>query len=125
MLMFLGASVLTQRLQATIMYDGLEREQQHTIFKLYGTSARALWTMFQVTLGGEGTSLAGVVVELHWFYALFFVTYIAGVVFAIVCIIQALFLKDTLECAANDAEMMVQERLDLKRNTLDKLRAVF
>merc|ERR1719188_2483737 len=81
--------------------------------------------MFQVTLGGEGTSLAAAVVELHWFYAVFFITYIAGVVFAIVCIIQALFLKDTLECAANDAEMMVQERLDLKRDTLDKLRAVF
>merc|ERR1712113_12961 len=123
--MFLGASLLTQRLQATIMYDGLEIEQQRDIFKLYGTSSRALWTMFQVTLGGEGLALAEAVVDLHWFYTLFFVTYSAVVVFAVICIIQALFLKDTLECAANDAEMMVQERLDLKRNTLDKLRAVF
>merc|ERR1712150_82084 len=67
------------------------------------------------TLGGHGTAMARTVVELHWSYGFFLVMYVSSVVFAVICIIQALFLKDTLDAAASDAEMMVQERLSSKK----------
>merc|ERR1719400_1008255 len=81
--------------------------------------------MFEVTLGGQGTSLARPLIELHWSYALVFMLYVSTVVFAIICIIEALFLKDTLKIAANDADLMVQEQLEAKRDTSRKIHELF
>ena len=41
---------------------------------------------------------------------LFYVTYITFVVFAVIRVITAIFLRETLEAANNDAELMVQEQ---------------
>merc|ERR1740123_2322181 len=95
------------------------------LYDMYGTSTKAFWTMFEITLGGQGTALGRPLVAFHWTYGIFFLLYVSGVTFAVVCIIQALFLKDTLEVAANDAEAMVQEQLWAKKETCRKLEQVF
>merc|ERR1712012_409567 len=51
--------------------------------------------------------------------------YVSGVVFAVISIIQALFLKDTLDAAANDAAAMVQASMMRRNETICKLAQVF
>jgi len=132
-LMFLGSCFLSQQLQVMLVESegdiqdtfGSGSHSDLDLWELYGTSTRAFWTLFEITLGAQGTSLARPLVAIHWIYAPFFLFYVSGVVFAVICIIQALFLKDTLEVAANDAEAMVQEQLWHKKELCRKLEQVF
>ena len=58
-------------------------------------------------------------------FTIFFITYVVIVVFAIVRIITALFLKETLQAAANDAEIMIAERQEKKKKLIENLEEVF
>ena len=49
-------------------------------------------------------------------YCLFFLLYITVIVFAVLRVITAIFVKETLEVASNDAELMVQERMRKKQS---------
>merc|ERR1712194_15168 len=100
--------------------------QKREIYRDFGSSPKALWTVFEVTLGGEGSGRFRPLIDyISWTYSIFIAAYIAFAVFAVICIIQALFLKDTLEIAANDAEAMVQEHMLIKAEYMKKLHSVF
>merc|ERR1740121_1180086 len=62
---------------------------------------------------------------MHWSYCIFFAVYVLCVGFAVICIIEAIFLKDTLKMAAKDADAMVQEHLDSKRETFKRIHDLF
>eukprot|EP00435_Cladocopium_sp_Y103_P074802 s963_g51.t1 len=47
-------------------------------------------------------------------YCMFFALYVTVIVFAVLRVITAIFVKETLEVASNDAELMVQERMRKK-----------
>lgn len=123
--MFLASCMITQQLQPLILTGDLEDQVREDMWRMYGTTQRAFWTMFEITLGGQGTSMARVVVEHYWAYSLFFYLYISGVSFAVISIIQALFLKDTLDLLALDANMMVQEKMEMKKKTTEMLEDLF
>merc|ERR1712060_521793 len=59
-----------------------------------------------------------------WFWV-FAVAYVSLVVFAIIRIISAIFLKETLIIASHDAEMMVHEKSKQKEAYVKKLRQLF
>lgn len=63
--------------------------------------------------------------EVHWTYAFLFALYVSVVVFAVTRIITALFLKDTLQIASNDADMMIHESLQATKKDVAKLREIF
>lgn len=122
--MYLAACFVTQQLQAYLL-DVSDPNLRLELWNQYGTSTKALWTLFEMTLGSQGTNPTRQLVGVHWSFCLFVTLYIGGVVFAVICIIQALFLKDTLEVAANDAEAMVNEGLERRSDTIRKLEQVF
>merc|ERR1712209_336567 len=103
----------------------IDFQTQMEIWELFGTSSRAIWTIFEVTLGGQGTAPARSLIHQNWTYSLLFGSYVSAVGFAVICVIQALFSKDTLEVATNDAEAMVHEQRQHKSDTCKKLQQVF
>ncbi|CAE7287891.1 SCN5A, partial [Symbiodinium sp. CCMP2456] len=58
-------------------------------------------------------------------YVIFYMIYITFVVFAVIRVISAIFLRETLEAANNDAEILVQERLRKKATYVRKLESIF
>ena len=58
-------------------------------------------------------------------YVLFFGAYIIVVVFALVRVITAIFLKDTLDAAQSDAEFMVLEGMRKRSRYVHKLEEIF
>mmetsp|Transcript_81813 Transcript_81813/g.249985 ORF Transcript_81813/g.249985 Transcript_81813/m.249985 type:complete len:634 (-) Transcript_81813:271-2172(-) len=129
-LMFLlmyGASLcLCQSLLGTIGEEGLDPELVAWLYKHYGTSSRAMWTMFELTFsGGWPNYVRRLVEEVHMGYAFFFAIYVTVVVFAITRIITALFLKDTLQTASEDHEMMLREQQAKKEKCTQKLKGLF
>jgi len=63
--------------------------------------------------------------ELHPSFAFFFATYVSVVIFAITRIITALFLKEALAAASNDAETVIREKMRERQGYANRLQDVF
>merc|ERR1711920_646518 len=95
--------------------------------RYYGTPGRSMWTMFEMTFSGCWPNYARMLIEEvnSGLYILFFIIYIAGVVFAMTRIITALFLKDTLAIANTDADMQINAKMKEKQSYAKKLQDFF
>mmetsp|Transcript_82891 Transcript_82891/g.216000 ORF Transcript_82891/g.216000 Transcript_82891/m.216000 type:complete len:360 (+) Transcript_82891:2-1081(+) len=106
--------------------DRFTPETREWLFLHYGTSLRAMWTVFQFTFSGSWPVFARTLVdEMNNAYAFFFFVYIIFVNFALFRIVTALFLKDTMAQAAKDAELEVQQRLKQKEQFASNLMEFF
>jgi len=92
----------------------------------YGSSMMATYTMFEVTMAGCWPNYFRPLVDrISGWYSIFVFLYISVVVFAVTRIITALFLKETLQAAANDADQQAAEQARARAGVIDKLRTVF
>ncbi|CAE7904191.1 unnamed protein product [Symbiodinium sp. KB8] len=92
----------------------------------YGTASRAIYTMFEITFAGSWPLYARPVIEdIAVGYSLFFVAYIVFVVFAVIRVISAIFLKETLDAAQNDAQLVVREKAKASQEYIKRLNKVF
>ncbi|CAE7902571.1 unnamed protein product, partial [Symbiodinium microadriaticum] len=102
--MSMGALVLGTLLQDFILDPTHSLDDRQWVWMRYGTAYRALYTLYEITFAGR---------------------YITIIVFAVIRVISAIFLKDTLDAANNDAEHLVVERLRKKAEYVEKLEQVF
>lgn len=75
----------------------------------YGSFSRSIFTMFEITIA-PGTWAANgrdVIFKVSRYYAIFLMGYLALVSFAMIRVITAIFLKDTLALAAKDGEIVM------------------
>merc|ERR1712151_1357092 len=104
----------------------VDHETKLWVWLHYGTSSRAVYTMFEVTLSGCWPNYIRPLLDTAgWGYACFFALYVVFVVFAVTRIITAIFLKETMDACNSDKEMMITERADKKKAYLNKLSEVF
>jgi len=125
-MMLMSGLFICQTLQEYIVDTSAPWEHRVWVEKNYGNAAKALWTMFEITFsGGWPTWVSPLVEYVSVWYAVFFAAYVGGVVFAVIRIITALFLKDTLAVAANDNDMMVQQKAKDRAKFVGKLEEIF
>ncbi|CAK9106609.1 Voltage-dependent T-type calcium channel subunit alpha-1G, partial [Durusdinium trenchii] len=119
------ALIICQALQGFIMDPaaaGLRLEMNN----LYGSFLKALYTMFEVTHSGSWPAVVRPVIEkVSPWYAAFFLTYLTLVVFAVIRVVTALFIKETLASAANDADMVMEDARRAAAETNLKLEELF
>ncbi|CAJ1450210.1 unnamed protein product, partial [Effrenium voratum] len=121
-----GGMMLSQALQSYILDGSQPAEERQWVYDMFGDSARALYTMFEVTHSGCWPNYARpLIAGVSPWFALFFMVYVALIVFAIIRIISAIFLKETLHVASNDAVMVVQERMRERSEFQTKLAEFF
>jgi len=126
--LFIYGSALSmcQTLQPVVEDESVPMDLREWVFMWYGTASRAIWTLFLVTFSGGWPSYAQrLVEEVHVGYALFFVAYVWVVVFAVTRIITATFVKDTLQAASEDGEMILREQKAAKAKLACKLHELF
>lgn len=102
-----------------------DKQAREWVFKHYGSSTRAIYTVFEATLSGCWPNYARPLLDISDWYAILYVLYVTVVVFAVIRIITALFLKDTFQNAYEDADMMINEQLKKKTAYLEKLAQAF
>jgi len=125
-IMIISALFLCQTLDDYIMDERNPDAIRLWVYQRYGSATRATYTMFEITLSGGWPQYARPLIEdVNPMFAGFFAIYVSAVVFAIIRIITALFLKETLQVAGQDQEMMVAEQMRRKNTYADKLRHVF
>eukprot|EP00439_Symbiodinium_sp_Y106_P079826 s118_g18.t1 len=124
--MSMGALVLGTLLQDFILDPTQSLDDRQWVWMRYGTAYRALYTLYEITFAGNWpTNVRPVLDRAGHGFVIFFVVYITIIVFAVIRAISAIFLKDTLDAANNDAEHLVVERLRKKAEYVEKLEQVF
>ena len=63
--------------------------------------------------------------DVNSLYVFFFIPYVWGVTFAIVRVISAIFLKETLAAAESDQETAIAEKMKKKDKDINNLRKIF
>eukprot|EP00439_Symbiodinium_sp_Y106_P036829 s1369_g4.t1 len=91
-----------------------------------------MYTLYEITFAGKlgqerfrAIQLTLAYKPVSHAYVIFFVLYITVIAFAVIRVISAVFLKDTLDAAQNDAEHMVVDRLRKKAEYVEKLEIIF
>ncbi|CAJ1413752.1 unnamed protein product, partial [Effrenium voratum] len=124
--MTMGALMMGNLLQAFILDENLELADRQWLWSRYGTAYRATYTLFEITFAGNWpTSVRPVLDMASHAFVFFFAFYVTVVVFAVIRVISAVFLKDTFDAAQNDAEQQVIDKLRLKAQYVNKLEAIF
>mmetsp|Transcript_30990 Transcript_30990/g.69764 ORF Transcript_30990/g.69764 Transcript_30990/m.69764 type:complete len:620 (-) Transcript_30990:138-1997(-) len=124
--MCLGALMMGNLLRSFIEDDTQPLNDREFMWMRYGTAYRAWYTLFEITFAGNWpTNVRPVLDKVSHAFVLFFTVYITVVVFAVIRVIGAIFLKETLDAAQNDAEQLVRDRLRMKAEYVQKLESVF
>jgi len=124
--MLVLALFMTQSLHYFIVDDSESIEAREWVNKAYGDGIKSLWTVFALTFSGCWPNYVAPIVEhVSWVYALVFVFYVSCVVFAMTRIVAALFLKETLHQANEDADAVIKERAQEIRNLEENLFGLF
>jgi hypothetical protein len=123
----LGALFLGYSLHDTITDpSSMSYENRLFFYRYYGSPARSAYTLFEITLAGcWPTYLRPLLEKVSAWYSIFIFLYVSIVVFALTRIIGALFLKETLAIATNDAETQAHEQHKKSRQYVTKLRNLF
>jgi len=104
------ALAICQALQLFILDTQADFEARMEMHSYYGSFAKALYTMFEITFSGSWPVRVRPVIEkVDAWYSVPFLAYVTFVVFAVIKIVTALFLKETLTSAANDADMVMED----------------
>ena len=120
------ALAMCQALQLFILDAQQDLDTRLEMHAFYGSFPKALFTMFEITLSGSWPVRVRPVVEkVDGWYALPFLAYITFVVFAVIKIVTALFLKETLTSAANDADMVMEDARRSAKDYHHKLQELF
>eukprot|EP00930_Biecheleria_cincta_P000550 TRINITY_DN10121_c0_g1_i2.p1 TRINITY_DN10121_c0_g1~~TRINITY_DN10121_c0_g1_i2.p1 ORF type:complete len:554 (-),score=65.44 TRINITY_DN10121_c0_g1_i2:370-2031(-) len=111
MLQMTAALVVTQSLHGYIVDTSNDLDMRVWVNSRYGDFMKTMYTTFEITYSGGWPGYVRPVVErVSPWYALLFLAYVTFVVFAMIRIITALFIKETLACAARDAEIALEEK---------------
>lgn len=83
--------------------------------------------MFEITIGSGNWAKPGRLLIFHVdpLFAMYFVPYVACVTFATIRIVSALFLKETMDMMANDADHCYRESLKRQDREVKKIRKIF
>merc|ERR1712196_471040 len=88
-----------------------DMQQREFMYQHFGTAARASYTMWEATYSSAWTAKASYMIwSIHPAWAIYWIVYVITINFAVMRVVAALFLKKTMEVAAQDADRTVAAR---------------
>lgn len=100
-----GASLMAQLSLTTFEDESIPLEKRQWLYVNFGTTMRACYTMFEMTFTGRwGMYVREIIENISVGFALFLIPYVVCINFAVMRVVSALFLKETLAVAARDDE---------------------
>lgn len=124
--MMMGALLMGNLVQGYLEDSDVDSADKEWVWTHYGTAYNAFYTFFEITLSGSWPAkVRPLLLKVSQGLFLFFALYVTIIVFAVIRVIGAIFLRDTLDAAHNDAEHLVAERLKKKAQDVAKLEQVF
>lgn len=98
--------------------------ERREVYLLFGSFTRTMVTMFEVTMGNWMPICRQLMRVTEW-YGLVFLLYRLLVSFAVLKVISAIFLCETMKCASLDDDLMIQAKERAKRKFTEKMQLLF
>merc|ERR1712232_1285893 len=107
--------------------ESRDLDMRRFIYTYYGTTARSVLTIFQITMAPGAWISVGrpLIEEVSPAFAWFFVIYVGGVCFVVIRIITSLFLRQVLQVAICDEQMMRNEKVQKQRMHSESIRHLY
>lgn len=109
-IVIVGALVLNFLVEDFIKDVHNSPKARKEVFERFGSFARSLLTMFEMTLGNWVPSIRLLQEEVSEWYGPVFLIYLCIVNFAVVTIIRAVFMHETFKVAASDDDLMILQK---------------
>jgi len=95
------------------------------VYKYYGSFARSMLTMFELTLGNWMPPTRALVEHVHEAYMIFFLMHKFVIGFSVVSVITGVFIQETFEVAQNDDQIMLNNKERTRRKLQKKMAVLF
>mmetsp|Transcript_68123 Transcript_68123/g.134450 ORF Transcript_68123/g.134450 Transcript_68123/m.134450 type:complete len:584 (+) Transcript_68123:37-1788(+) len=119
------AFLLQQLLETYVVDESKPKEQRMEVFKFYGTFARTMLTMFEITLGNWMPPCRALVENVNEWYMIFSLSHKLVIGFSVVSVITGVFIQETFKVATTDDRIMVMIRERASKTHSKKMTALF
>eukprot|EP00929_Paragymnodinium_shiwhaense_P088945 TRINITY_DN4923_c0_g2_i2.p1 TRINITY_DN4923_c0_g2~~TRINITY_DN4923_c0_g2_i2.p1 ORF type:complete len:586 (-),score=129.42 TRINITY_DN4923_c0_g2_i2:124-1881(-) len=119
------AALLSHSIMLVYIQDeSLDMETRHEAYMMFGSFVRAFVTMYQMTFSLDN-SASGLCFELSEWFAVPLLMYQGLVSFAVIKVIEAVFLNETIKLAASNDDLMIMEKNRWEALHEEKVHALF
>lgn len=120
------AGMLLMQLLQTYLQDGsIEASVRREVFRYYGTFSLTLLTMFEVLFANWAPACRILVDNVSEVFSIGFIVYRCLVGFAVLNVVSAVFLQQTMKVAAADQDVALQQRQTATEAYTKKLETFF
>ncbi|CAE6949078.1 Scn11a [Symbiodinium natans] len=119
------AFFLNESLEVYFNDESKPASEKLEVFEYFGTTARVMLTMFELTLANWPTAARILQENVTEFYSVFSVSYKLIVGFAAVGIINGVFMQETFKVAASDDKLMMRQKERDRSLHTKKMRTLF
>lgn len=99
--------------------------QGREVFKYFGSFARSMLTMFEMTLGNWIVPARALVENVSEWYMLFFLMHKFIIGFSVVSVITGVFIQETFKVATTDNQIMLRDKARLMKAHERKMKELF
>merc|ERR1719316_580393 len=105
----IAAIFMTQSLQSWLQDENNDQATRELVYEFFGSFSRSAMSMFEMTLAPGTWSRFGrlITYKVNGGYWVFFFGYASCISFAMIRVIAAIFLKETLQAADKDSEVVM------------------
>mmetsp|Transcript_104651 Transcript_104651/g.207856 ORF Transcript_104651/g.207856 Transcript_104651/m.207856 type:complete len:589 (+) Transcript_104651:81-1847(+) len=125
MIQWMMAMLLCQALHGFVIDEDQDLAQRRWINRFYGSGTSSFYTLFEATFSGCWPTYFRPLTNISPVFGFLIGAYVLVVTFTMSRIVSALFLRETLRQASDQAEMMVKERKKETGAVTRKLHAIF
>jgi len=119
------AFLLQQLLETYVLNESNPEDKRMEVFKFYGTFARTMLTMFEITLGNWMPPCRALVENVSEWYMLFSLAHKLVIGFSVVSVITGVFIQETFKVATTDDRIMVMSKTRASETHMKKMTALF
>jgi hypothetical protein len=123
----IAAGILMVALMSSFLQDeSADAALKMEVYELFGTSLRSTYTIFEVTFTASWVTMARMLImEVNPLLAWVWIPFVLLINFAMMRVIGALFVKQTLVVANKDQEKLAKQEMKKKASFAVKLHAAF
>jgi len=127
LLQFMTSIGMTQLMQDFVMDETKDHRLRKQIYLYFGRWSYSMLTMFEITVAPGGWVKIGriIIMQVSEWYAVFFMLYVWLVTFAVIRVITAIFLRQTMAVASRDHEVTYHERVTKHDRDVLHLKKIF
>jgi len=121
----IAGMILSSMVRDYIMDESQDLLKRAAVFKYYGTFTKSMLTMFEVTFANWAPACRVLVDNINEWYTLFFLLYRCTVGFAVLGVISAVFIQQTMRTADRDMEILLARKRTEQEDYTGLLRQLF